>query len=162
MEEIIFREVQPGEEGKICQLILDCFDEFVAPDYGNEGVMEFKRYVNPISMKARLEYGHFVLIAVSGEILKGVIEVRLNNHIALLFVKKEYQRGGIAKKLLELAIEKCRLTKHDLDFIEVNSSLYAEKIYERFGYTKLNIEQLVNGIRFIPMKLQLPNARFPG
>ena len=73
-------------------------------------------------------------------------------------VLPEYQRKGIAKKLLELAIKKCELAKHDLDYIEVNSSLYAVKIYERLGFTGVDAEKLINGIRFIPMKLKLQKS----
>jgi len=157
----VIREIHKGEETKACQLVIECFSEFVAPDYGNEGVKEFLKYANPDSMQDRLEHGNFVLVAVVNGLITGVIEVRSNNHVSLLFVKKEYQGRGTATKLLELAIRKCRLAKHDIDYIEVNSSLYAVKIYERLGFIKINTEQLVNGIRFIPMKLQLPNTKFP-
>ena len=160
-KEVVIREICKGEETKVCQLVIECFNEFVAPDYGNEGVNEFVKYVNPDSMQERLEHGHFAFVAVVDKQITGVIEVRSNNHISLLFVKKEYQGRGTATKLLELAIGKCRLAKHDIDYIEVSSSPYAVKIYERLGFIKINTEQLVNGIRFMPMKLQLPNIKFP-
>jgi hypothetical protein len=35
----------PGEEKHICDLVLRVFDQFVAPDYPEEGIQEFKSYI---------------------------------------------------------------------------------------------------------------------
>jgi ribosomal protein S18 acetylase RimI-like enzyme len=158
-KEVVIREIRKGEETKACQLVIECFNEFVAPDYGDEGVNEFLKYVNPDWMQERLERGNFAFVAVVDDLITGVIEVRSNNHISLLFVKKEYQGRGIARELLELAIEKCRQADNIIDEFDVNSSPYAVKIYEKLGFTRVDDEKLVNGIRFIPMKLKL--VRFP-
>lgn len=157
--EIVIREICDDEETKVCQLVTECFNEFVAPDYSDEGVNEFLKYVNPDSMQVRLAYDHFTLVAVDSSLLIGVIEVRSYNHISLLFVKREYHRRGIARKLLELAIEKCRQVDKIIDEVDVNSSPYAVKIYERLRFIKVDDERLVDGIRFIPMKLILPRAK---
>jgi ribosomal protein S18 acetylase RimI-like enzyme len=110
-------------------------------------------------MQERLERGNFAFVAVVDDSITGVIEVRSNNHISLLFVRKEYQGRGIARELLELAIEKCRQADNIIDEVDVNSSSYAVRIYEKLGFTRVDAEKLVDGIRFIPMKLKLP--RFP-
>ncbi len=156
---IVFIELEKGEETEACRLVIDCFNDFVAPDYSDEGVKEFLKYVNPSSMQERLAHGHFVLVAVYDSLIVGVIEIRSNNHISLLFVKKEYQRRGIAGRLLELAIQRCIQGDNTTSEIDVNSSPYAVKIYEKLGFTRADAEKLVNGIRFIPMKSKLP--KFP-
>jgi Acetyltransferase (GNAT) domain len=99
--EITFREIKSGEEAKACQLVMDSFSEYVAPDYSKEGVNEFSKYVDPLLMQKRLANNHFVLVAVDDGIFVGVFEVRNNNHVSLLFVKKEYQNRGIAKRWWE-------------------------------------------------------------
>jgi GNAT superfamily N-acetyltransferase len=149
------REIHSGEEEEACRLIRKSFDEFIAPGYSNEGVNEFLKYVNPDSMRERLADDSFALVAVADDVITGIIEVRSNNHIALLYVKKEYHRSGTAKKLLESAIEKCRQFDSTVDEIEVNSSPYAVRIYEKLGFTGVDSEKTVNGIRFTPMKLKL-------
>ena len=154
---IKFREISTGEEFEACQLVIECFNEFVAPGYDNEGVKEFLKYVNPNLMKERLTKDNFILVAIDSEVIIGMIEVRSNNHISLLYVKKQYHRRGIARRLIKLAIDKCRQVDSKIDEIDVNSSPYAVKIYERLGFIKTNTEQLSNGIRFIPMKLKLPS-----
>ena len=148
-----YRLMRSGEESAVCCLIKDCFNEFVAPDYNEAGVKEFFKYANPNSLKDRSQKNHSVLVASDADTLVGVIEMRENDHISLLFVKTEYQRQGIGKKLLELSLGLCRKTNHHLDHIDVISSPYAVKIYKKLGFTVTGVQQEVNGIRFTPMKL---------
>lgn len=152
---IIYREIRAGEENQVCRLVEDCFNQFVAPDYGQEGRDEFFKYLNPKYMAYRLGHEHFIMVAEDSGMIIGVIEVRKSYHISLMFVKRKYQKRGIAKKLVELAVERCRQSKPDITFIEVNSSPYAVSIYERLGFTRVNAEQTVNGMRFTPMAFAL-------
>ena len=150
-----YGKMAPGEEVEFCQMVIECFNEFVAQGYSHDGIEEFLKYVNPDSMRDRLAHGNFVFVALRRNTVVGVIEIRTSNHIALLFVKKRYHKRGIAKKLLELSIERCKMAVADLKMIDVNSSPYAVRIYERLGFIKTDVEQLVNGIRFMPMALSL-------
>jgi GNAT superfamily N-acetyltransferase len=154
-DKVLIREMHEGEEAGACQLITESFNEFIAPGYSDEGVDEFLKYVNPDSMRERLADNSFALIAIADDLMTGIIEARSNNHIALLYVKKDYHRRGIAKKLLESAIKKCRQFDNTVDEIAVNSSPYAVRIYEKLGFTGVDAEKTVNGIRFTPMKLKL-------
>jgi predicted GNAT family N-acyltransferase len=154
-KEIIFREINKGEEEEVCQLVMDCFDEFVAPGYSKEGVIEFSKYVNPQFTRFRLANNHFMILALDRAVIVGVIEVRNNNHISLFFVRREYQNKGIGKSLHTLAINKCKISRPEITIIEVNSSPYAVYIYEKFGFIKVGDEQIVNGIRFTPMIYRL-------
>lgn len=152
---ITYREIKKGEEVKVCQLIMGCFNEFIAPGYDKEGVLEFSKYVNPKLTQDRLSNNHFIILAIDKIKIVGVIEVRNYNHISLFFVKKAYQNKGIGKNLHELAINKCKVCKPEVTTIEVNSSPYAVSIYEKLGFIKISNEQTVNGIRFTPMLLKL-------
>jgi GNAT superfamily N-acetyltransferase len=152
---LTYREIKNGEESRACQLVMECFNEFIAPGYIEEGVAEFSKYVNPHLMQWRLANNHFVLVALDKHVFVGIIEVRNYNHISLLFVKKEYHNRGIGKKLLEMAITKCRQHNKNNAIIEVNSSPFAVPVYEKMGFVKTNTEQIINGIRFIPMTRNL-------
>ena len=154
-DDIFYRELRPDEIKEACDLVLNSFNELVAPGYSDEGVKEFLKYVNPEAMSARLAQDHFALAAFENGVITGIMEVRSNNHISLLFVKKEYHRKGIAGELLKLALEKCRQGKNDSGFLEVNSSPYAVHIYEKLGFKKPGPEQIVNGIRFTHMVLKV-------
>ncbi len=152
---ITYREIHQGEEENVCKLIIECFNEFVAPGYSEDGIIEFSKYVTLKSTRDRLSRNHFMLLALDGNLIAGVIEVRNNNHISLFFVRKEYQNQGIGRKLHELAIEKCKTLKPDVDVIDVNSSPYAVPIYEKLGFVKVSNEQIANGMRFTPMAIKI-------
>jgi len=152
---ITYREIQRGEEINACCLVMDCFNEYVAPGYIKEGVAEFSRYVDPDLMKARIANNHFVILAMDHDNMAGVIEVRNNNHISLFFVKKDHQHQGIGRKLHELAIEKCRTLNPEVTTIDVHSSPYAVHIYQKLGFIKQSEEQISNGIRYTPLILHL-------
>jgi GNAT superfamily N-acetyltransferase len=150
-KKILYRAILEGEEEEICLLVLDCFGEFVAPGYSEEGITEFSRYVTPKFTRYRLSNNHFMIIATDRDIKVGVIEVRNYDHISLFFVMKKYQNKGIGKKLHELAISKCLTIKPNVTKIEVHSSPYAVPVYEKLGFVKTSDEQVVEGMRFTPM-----------
>lgn len=151
---ISYREIQAGEETQACQLVSEVFNEFIAPGYSKEGVIEFSKYLEPRLMRDRLARNHFIFVALDDAKIVGVIEVRGNNHVSLLYVKKNYQNKSIAKKLLKLALNKSEKVEPPAS-IEVNSSPYAVTIYEKLGFIKKSSEKNVNGIRFTPMILRL-------
>ena len=155
---IIFRPMRQGEETLVVDLVLAVFDEFVAPQYAQEGVQEFKKFVNSDALIQRLKAGNIVLVAVSGQSINGVIEMRENSHVALLFVKKSHQRQGIAKELIRRSIGICRKRNPNLTSITVNASPNAFEAYKKCGFHGIGREKVKNGIRFIPMELALDHG----
>jgi GNAT superfamily N-acetyltransferase len=151
---VVIRKIEPGEEQQVCLLVKRVFNEFVAPLYENEGVEEFLRYIDPGKMTHRIRGDHLVMIAEKGGNLLGVIEVRGFNHVSLLFVAGIAQRQGIARRLLEEALEICQ-GKIDLCEVSVHSSPNAVKAYEKLGFKVKGKERLEHGIRYIPMKLRI-------
>jgi predicted GNAT family N-acyltransferase len=86
----------------------------------------------------------------------GAIEVRDYNHISLLFVHMAHQRQGIARELLRRALAICCRYRPSLRQVDVNSSPNAVVAYARLGFRQRGPEQIKNGIRFVPMVLDLP------
>ena len=62
-ESITYDFIQPGDEHKVCDLVLRVFDGFVAPDYCEEGINEFKSNITVEKLKKRSEEDHFFLLA---------------------------------------------------------------------------------------------------
>ena len=110
----MIRRLEPGEEEEVCKLIQDVFVEFVAPLYEKEGVDDFLHYVDPKVMAERSRSNHFTLLAEDSGNLVGVIEMRGFNHVSLLFVAREAQRRGIARKLLNEGLKISRRNRPDL------------------------------------------------
>ena len=150
-EPILYRQMNPGEEQAVCDLVNQVFNEFVAPDYGQEGIEEFFRFANPGAMEERMQSGGLVLVAYQADVLVGMLEFFPPDRIAMLFVALQHQ--GIAKKLVAHAINKARDINPDLSKLTVHSSPYAEPIYLKMGFNKIGNAKKEQGIMYIPMEL---------
>lgn len=150
-----YRPLRPGEAAAVSALIRASFDEFIGPDYTDEGIAEFRGFVAPGALEARTGEDHFIRVATVDGALAGMIEMRQNNHVALLFVDKAHQRRGIARGLLRAALADARAAAPDLERVTVNSSRYGVPAYEKLGFRQTGPERAVNGIVFIPMAMQL-------
>ena len=151
MTEIIYRSMEPADAPAVSRLILESFTEFIEAEYSEEGRAEFIRHVQPEALVDRSRSNHFVLVALAGERPAGVIELRDNDHVSLLFVDSRFQRHGLARELLMRALSVARPAKPGLERVTVNSSRFGVPIYEKLGFRQTGPERTVNGIVFIPM-----------
>lgn len=136
-------------------LVWDVFLEFEAPDYCEEGIQEFKNFIEYESIKDKLLQLQFKMwTCYDNERIIGVLATRPPCHISLLFVNKQYHRKGVARAMFN-AMKEYYKTSTEYFEITVNSSPYAKDVYHKLGFTDTDAEQTVNGIRFIPMKCPL-------
>ena len=150
------RMMTPDDAEGISALVLASFEEYIAPDYTDEqGVAEFRRYAEPEALRRRAEGNHFVMVAEVDGALAGMIEMRDCNHVALLFVAKDFHRRGIAARLLERGLAEARARRPDVERVTINSSRYGVPAYERMGFRQTGPERAVNGIVFIPLAMRL-------
>lgn len=154
-DQIRIREIAEDEIAAASALVSAVFDEFVAALYSAEGVHEFKSFIEPPKLIERLRSTSFILAAEIDDEMVGVIGVRDGSHVFLLFVKGDQQGKGIAKALLAEALQRCKTINPDLTKVTVNSSPNAVEAYRRMGFIPTSEEQLTNGIRYVPMILEL-------
>lgn len=144
------------ESSGALDLVWRVFKKFEAHEYSAEGVNEFKSFIEPASIKQRMtDKSIFIWGCFDKDKIVGVIASRPPCHISLLFVDEDYHRRCIARRLYNTVLDfyETRSRYGDIHHeMTVNSSPYAVKIYRRLGFTPVDTEQLVNGIRFIPMK----------
>jgi ribosomal protein S18 acetylase RimI-like enzyme len=147
-------KIEPGEEQEVLDLVRQVFDSNVAASYTSQGNEEFYKYLRLEDFVRRIGSNHQVFVAKdSGNHVVGVVEIRDCFHISLLFVRDEFQRSGIGRALVEQAIAIAKASGGVS--MTVNSSPNAVGSYDSFGFRKVADEQIVNGIRFIPMALTL-------
>jgi GNAT superfamily N-acetyltransferase len=155
LNKAIYRLMAEEDAGKVYELTKKVFDRFVAHTFEQKGIEEFYEIINPESILRRREENHFALIAEVDKDIVGIIEIKANDHISLLFVDEKFQNKAIARSLIKQSIDLCLENKPDLTEISVNSSPNAIRIYEKLGFKQTGPEQLFEGIRFIPMVLKL-------
>lgn len=143
--EIDIRKLSVNEREGALTLVLSVFMQYEAPDYTEQGIESFVKSMKNKDFTNALEfYG-----AIQNQELIGVLATRNNgNHIALLFVKGEYHKQGIGRKLFQTVINLSTENK-----MAVNSSPYAIGFYRKVGFLPDRDEQVIDGIRFTPMTL---------
>ena len=141
---VIIKRIEESELSAALELVLEVFMTYEAPDYIDEGIQHFRgciedrEFINSLSLYGAFDHGQVI----------GVIATRNNgNHIALFFVDGKHHRKGIGKELFQTI-----LANSTSDKITVNSSPYAAEVYRHLGFVNINAEQVVNGMRFIPME----------
>ena len=145
--------MDPGEEQAVLALVMRGFDEVVRPDFSDEGVSEFTRAASAFVLEHPA--GHRITIAERDGRLVGMIDLRDSCHICLLFVEAGERGQSVGRALLETAIEHRSSPEPTPSAITVNSSPWAVPVYERLGFVSTGPEIERNGIRAVPMAMQL-------
>ena len=148
----IITQIDKAYLSEALSLVWDVFLEFEAPEYCEDGIAEFKRYIELNAIRDMLDKGELDMWVCTNEgRVTGVIALRPPCHISLLFVDKNHHHQGIARALFEhvLSIVKAEGKHREMT---VFSSPYAAGYYRSMGFTDTDTEQTVNGIRFIPMR----------
>lgn len=153
---IEYRPIKQGDATQIFDFITEVFNQFVAPEFSQEGIAEFLEYIQPNTLAGYLESNHFGFMAYVGPEIAGVIVVRDDNHVALFFVASQYQRKGVGRTLFRMVLSHCRSRDVTTTGITVNASPNSVNAYKKLNFEPTDIEQCVNGIRFVPMVLRLP------
>lgn len=153
VESISIREIAHRHVDEARELVASVFEEFIAPGFSPQGVEEFRSFIDAGKLRDRLHSNTFMLSAeIDGEMV-GVIAIRDWEHVSLLFVKDEHQHEGVGSSLLVEAVKICQRANPSLERVTVNSSPNAVGAYRRMGFLQTEEEQLVKGIRFVPMVL---------
>jgi GNAT superfamily N-acetyltransferase len=155
MNEIAINTYHSGDEIEISQLIRQVFEEFVAHDYSEAGNNFFYDWIEPEKIALRQVDGRTIWVARDEAKMVGVIEIRDNIHISLLFVLKEYQGKGIAGRLFREALKSSLQRNSEISKCSVHASPFSIPVYERLGFHATNSMKEENGIKYMPMEMNL-------
>lgn len=149
------RKITESEVDKALSLALDVFMEFEAPEYAPDGVETFRQEIiegkRPDSDSKKGICPMYA--AFDGEKMIGMARTRkTKTHINLLFIRKEYQRRGVATALFHFLLEDILRENPTVKEITLNSSPYGKPFYLHIGFVPLFEEQEKDGIRYTPMK----------
>ena len=132
------------------------FQKFEAPIYPKRGTESFLEFISEPRLYEMFRQGLYrMYLAVSDrdEIL-GMITLRNENMISLLFVEEAYHRRGIGKQLIWYVA--CVVKEeYGKDFCFVLSARYAVKFYQKLGFYETGSMMLHDGIYSTPMRLDL-------
>ena len=127
------------------------FLKFEADEYTPEGVRNFQDFITDQTLKRMFIIGQYrMFCAFYGNHMVGMITLRENAHISLLFVDAEYHQNGIGRRLIECVK---KYLKDELGEIgmTVNASPYAVGFYHRTGFRDIRPQETRDGITYTPM-----------
>lgn len=138
---MVIRELRKNQLHEALELVWNVFIEFEAPEYSQEGIDEFRNFIDYSSVLKKFEAENMKLwVCITDEKITGVTALRDDTHICLLFVDKNYQKHGIGRKLINEAqryiINHYSEKDHQLK-MTVNSSPYAAEFYHKLGFDDL-------------------------
>ena len=144
------KNLQAEQLAEALSFVWEVFCRFEAPEYSEEGITEFKNFLNNEEEIGKLDfYGAFD----KASDIVGVLAMRKPSHISLFFVKAEYHRQGIGRQLFEKIL--CDYQPQGIGVFTVNSSPYAVEVYRKLGFKPTGDECITNGIRYTPMKMEI-------
>ena len=144
------KNLQAEQLAEALSLVWEVFCRFEAPEYSEEGITEFKNFLNNEEEIGKLDfYGAFD----KASDIVGVLAMRKPSHISLFFVKAEYHRQGIGRQLFEKIL--CDYQPQGIGVFTVNSSHYTVEVYRKLGFKLTGNECITNGIRYTPMKMEI-------
>jgi len=151
----IIKKVETKELENAFSLIWNTFSEFIAPDYTEEAVVNFRvNFIENEDFKECFKNGNQIMYgAYLKERLVGVISIKENKFVSCFFVDKEHHRNGIATMLFNHMVSKLK-QKH-VDKITLNASPYAVPFYRAIGFKDLDEQQEYKGILYTPMEFIL-------
>ena len=144
--------MMPGDETEISELVRKVFEEFVGPEFSREGRRQFMSHADPERMRSDFYKGNTLLVARQSGKIRGVLEIRDNSHICMLFVDRHFHNKGIAKQLWQEAKRIHLAADPAITEFTVNASTYAIPAYEKLGFYKSGEKKSKDGFVFTPMK----------
>jgi GNAT superfamily N-acetyltransferase len=155
MEKLIIKKFQKGQEESVFKLIKKVYDEFVAKDYSKEGNQFFYEWINPDKILERQKSQVNLLVALEESQIIGIIEIRENIYISLLFVDQKFHGQGIAKRLFNEALQMVIKREPTITKFFVHASPYSIPIYKKLGFVETDTLQEKHGIKYLPMEMMV-------
>ncbi|MCL2538908.1 MAG: GNAT family N-acetyltransferase [Oscillospiraceae bacterium] len=153
-------KIKKGEFRETLSMVRECFNTYNAKDYTASGRASFLNYASLGNYVKRQKYGHITFIARENGFLAGMVEIRGQSHITMLFVAPGYIKRGCGRALLTYAINHIS-SKSDVRPVKatLNSSPFAHDFYLRMGFVDDGDTVDSGGLIYTPMRMYLSDFR---
>lgn len=152
--------LQKNEYKRALRVVARSFNKLDAPDYSAYGRRSFFAYASYANFCYRQLNNHLSFAAKVDGKLAGMLELRRQNHISMLFVDPEYTKLGCGRALIERAVEFVKTNNTFCARITVNASPYALAFYKKLGFLSTARLQDEDGFVYTPMALALDEYKF--
>ena len=141
VKELKLRQGSPEDMAEMQKLYVDTIKNICINDYNQEQIAIWTSSVeNTIRWLNIFEKQH-VIIAEYREMIVGYCTLDAGGYLDLFYVHKDFQRKGIANKLL-LEVEQ-RAVELNYDVLTANVSITAKPFFEKNGFTVVKEQENV-------------------
>lgn len=152
---IVVRSAYRDEWDDAMALAWRTFMRFEANDYSTEGIKSFQDFITDTTLYRMFVMGAYQLFcAFEGKKLIGLISLRNETHISLLFVDASYHKKGVGRALIDY-VARYVLLEEGFYKLTVNAAPYAVGFYHKLGFYDIGQEMTNDGIRYTPMEKKL-------
>lgn len=137
------------------ELAWKTFLKYEADDYGPEGIRNFNDFITDSSLFRMFTEGKYPLfVACCDEQIIGMVTLRNENHISLLFVEESYHRKGIGRALLQYVF---KYLEEEMECFRVTvfAAPFGNEFYHKLGFTDLGPVRERDGILYTPMECMI-------
>lgn len=131
------------------------FMQFEADCYTIEGIKNFEDFITDTTLHRMFVMGAYqMFVALDHNQIIGMITLRDDSHISLLFVDEKYHRQGVGRALIEY-LREYLLSEAGVSRVTVNAAPYGVAFYHKLGFRDLRPEEESDGIKYTPMEFIL-------
>lgn len=154
-QNIVIRPLYREEWDDAMALAWRTFNRFDAADYTKEGIISFQNFITDSVLHKMFILGSYqVFGAFENRKIVGMISLRNEIQISLLFVEAQYHKQGIGKALIEY-LSNYVLNEEGHQKVKVNAAPYALGFYHKLGFYDVDVLKMSDGISYTPMEKRL-------
>lgn len=145
------RRATVADAERISDLLCAVALQFIVDEFHGMGRARYLQQLAPKALAKRLADKEFrFVVAEDGDAMVGVAALQGNWHLYHLVVARDYQRGGLARRLWQLLRDEVLSADPPRSF-KANVPRYAIGAYTRLGFKADGVMRDEKGVRFLPM-----------
>ncbi|WP_394209463.1 GNAT family N-acetyltransferase [Enterovibrio calviensis] len=148
--EFRFEKANPEDLDVILKLGESSNEEHVVPLLSADGKKAFRIAFTADINNVKDAHIYSVIKATVDDEIIGYVAWRDESYIGHLYVKTEYHGFGVARRLVEEM-----KAASGAALVRVKASIYALGFYKKVGFAPISDELSINGIRYVPMVLDV-------
>lgn len=126
------KEATLADIKEITQLFYETIQEINSKDYPKDEIDDWSSWHEDVDRwTEEIEKFYFIVAKLDDKIV-GIASLATDGYLDLMFVHKDFQRHGIAKKLLDKIEKKASEQQNDLIYSDV--SITAKGFFEKHGF----------------------------
>ena len=144
------KQMKPGDIQEVSRIVTAAFLDSIAEGLSEKGIATFKELSSPEAFARRMNEDNCMFVYEEQGQIMGMIELKEGRHVAMMFVSPIYQNQGVGRELIQVALSHSRVQS-----VTVSAALPSVAAYQRYGFEVVGVEQEKQGLRYIPMEIDL-------